>query len=225
MPFGLSIEYMFAVAIVIFLAIGFHEFAHCKFADMAGDPTPRLYGRVTLDLTKHFELWGTIMIVITSITGIGIGWGKPAPMNPSKMKNPRWDHFMAVAAGPLSNVLQACVWAVLLRVTAMVSPGVFEQVPFITMLFTMGVLINIALALFNLIPIGVLDGMWLVGLLMNEQARVKWFQFNRQVGFQGFLGLLLLDQIFLRPTGFSIFGTLLFTPTRFITSFLIGTPM
>jgi len=96
---------MLAIGIVIFLAIGLHEYAHAKVADAAGDPTPSFYGRVTLNLTKHFELMGTIMIIFTSIFGVGIGWGKPVPMNPSKMRNPRWDHFLAVLAGPLTNVL------------------------------------------------------------------------------------------------------------------------
>ena len=75
--------------IVIFFAIGLHEYAHCKMADVAGDPTPRYYGRVTLNLFKHFDPVGTMMIIITTLYGFGIGWGKPAPMDARKMKNPR----------------------------------------------------------------------------------------------------------------------------------------
>src|ERR1019366_3379020 len=95
-----------AQIIVLFFGIGLHEYAHCKFADLAGDPTPRYYGRVTLNLTKHFDPLGTLMMIVSSLTGYGIGWGKPAPINPKKMKNPRIDTFIAVAAGPITNLLQ-----------------------------------------------------------------------------------------------------------------------
>jgi len=67
---------MIATAIILFLGIGLHEYAHCKFADMAGDPTPAYYGRVTLDLTKHFEITGVIMMILTTLTGFGIGFGQ-----------------------------------------------------------------------------------------------------------------------------------------------------
>ena len=102
---GVPPEAILAIGIVIFFGLGLHEYAHAKFADLAGDPTPRYYGRVTLNLFKHFDLLGAIMIAFTAISGFGIGWGKPVPMDPRKMRNPRWDHFVAVAAGPLSNLL------------------------------------------------------------------------------------------------------------------------
>jgi Zn-dependent protease len=113
---------LLAIALTIFLAIGIHEYCHAKFADLAGDPTPRYFGRVTLNLTKHFELMGTIMIIVTSIAGVGIGWGKPVPMDPSKMRNPKWDHFVAVAAGPASNFIQACIFALMIRAGVAMSP-------------------------------------------------------------------------------------------------------
>ncbi len=220
----LDLNYLLASGLVIFLAIGLHEYAHCKIADMAGDPTPRLFGRVTLDLTKHFELWGTIMIIVTTLTGFGIGWGKPAPVNPSKMRNPRWDHFMTVAAGPLSNVLQAAVWAIVFRLILMLAPALIIQDTngFLPTFLQLAVIINIALALFNMIPIGMLDGHWLVGLLMPEPARTRWFQFNRSIGMVFFLVLIFGDQFLEQATGFSLFGTLLIGPTLAITKFLLG---
>ncbi|HTQ10850.1 MAG TPA: site-2 protease family protein, partial [Fimbriimonadaceae bacterium] len=100
----------------MFFAIGLHEYSHCFFADMAGDPTPSYYGRLTLNLFRHFDALGTLAIIISSLTGFGLGWGKPAPITPSKMRNPRWDTFITVAAGPLSNLLQAVVYAFLMRI-------------------------------------------------------------------------------------------------------------
>ena len=196
-----------AIAIVIFLAIGLHEYAHCKFADMAGDPTPGIYGRVTLDLTKHFEPLGTLMMVITTLTGFGIGWGRPAPMDERKMRNPRWDHFAAVAAGPVSNLAQAVVYALALRlllangvvsldgVYAGLTRGRVEGLPaptFLPSLLAIGVITNLSLAIFNLIPLGPLDGHWLVGDLLPPRMRDRWLLWQRKYG-----NLILLALIFI----------------------------
>lgn len=189
---------LLANIVVLFLAIGLHEYAHCKFADMAGDPTPRFYGRVTLNLTKHFEPVGTMMMIITSLAGFGIGWGRAAPANPSKMRNPRWDFFLSVLAGPFSNIVQAVIYAVLFRLA--VKFGVFAGPPpdaiqeFIRAWLVLGVAINLALAFFNLIPFGPLDGHYLLGLLLPERQRHAWFVFNRQIGMAGlFLVVILLQ--------------------------------
>lgn len=214
------VHVMVSIAIVIFLAIGLHEFAHAKFADLAGDPTPGMYGRVTLDLTKHFELMGTIFIVLTTITGFGIGWGKPVPMDPRKMRNPRWDHFVAVAAGPISNLLQAVVYALLFRVFLLV--GVFtpteSAATIIGTFLILGILINVSLFLFNLLPIGPLDGMWLLGTFMPDPMRLSFTRFNQTYGGFLFLGLILFGQ----ATGGGIIRGILEPPSEAIVSFLIG---
>ena len=164
------IEFIIAFGIVIFTAIGFHEYAHCKVADMAGDPTPRSYGRVTLNLTKHFEPTGTMMIIFTMMSGFGIGWGRPAPFNPSLMRNPRWDLLASVIAGPASNILQAAVWAIFLRIALLLPTNVFSTSagPFLSILLLYGVYLNLVLAFFNLIPLGPLDGHWIIGQLLPE---------------------------------------------------------
>ncbi len=185
-------ESMLATGLVIFLAIGLHEYAHCKMADLAGDPTPSYYGRVTLNLTKHFELMGTIMIIITTLTGFGIGWGKPAPMDPRKMRNPKWDFFAAVAAGPISNLLQAVVFAMILR---LVMGAQIEVNTFVGSLLLYGVIVNLSLCFFNLIPLGPLDGHWLLGTFLPENVRLKWILFNRQYGGFLLLGLILFGQM------------------------------
>ena len=192
MPFTIPPpEVILAIAIVIFFAIGLHEYAHCKFAELAGDPTPRLHGRVTLNLTKHFEPAGTFMIVLSSLTGVGIGWGKPAPMNERRMRNPRWDLFAAVAAGPVSNLVQALVYAFALRFALkggmMSIHQLFaalnrEHTSFLAALLTLGVMTNLGLAAFNMIPIGPLDGHWLFGLLLPEKQMILWNQWHRRYG-------------------------------------------
>jgi Zn-dependent protease len=188
-----------ASLIVIFFAIGIHEYAHCKLADAAGDPTPRYYGRVTLNLFKHFDPLGSIMIVITTLSGFGIGWGKPAPMDPRKMRNPRWDFFMAVAAGPISNFLQAVVFALIFRLIIRSAPQLMVtpllRPSFLGILIIMGVYINLGLMFFNLIPLGPLDGHWLVGLLMPEKQRHYWNRWNLQYGMFALFGLILLGNL------------------------------
>ena len=184
----IDFEQIGAILLVIFFAIGIHEYCHAKFADLAGDPTPRAMGRVTLNLFKHFELLGTIMILITAFAGYGIGWGKPVLMDPRNMKNPKWDHFIAVLAGPMSNLVQAAIYAVILR---LLGDAIFT-VPFLTYFFFFGVLINVSLFVFNLIPIGPLDGMWLFGTFLPDKARISWTRFNLSVGQFLFLALVLI---------------------------------
>ena len=189
---------LLAQVLVLFFAIGIHEYAHCKFADLAGDPTPRYYGRVTLNLFKHFEPAGTIMMVVTSLAGFGLGWGRAAPMDSNKMRNPRWDLFTAVLAGPASNFVQAVLYALILRglISAgiVINPGSEIGLFFYSFLF-LGVLTNLGLMAFNLIPFGPLDGHWLVGLMMPERIRLQWFRVNQQIGTFGlFIAVILLQR-------------------------------
>lgn len=175
---------------VIIPAIGLHEYSHAKFADLAGDPTPRKMGRVTLNLFSHFDPLGFFMIVLTAITGFGIGWGKPVMVNPSLMKNPRWDHFISVAAGPLSNVCQACVYGLIFRINLVVG-----MEPVIYNWAILGIAINLSLFAFNLIPLGILDGHWLVGLLLPAQQRQSWYAFNRTYGFGILIAIVLIGPL------------------------------
>lgn len=190
-----------AIAVAIFLAIGIHEYAHAKFADMAGDPTPSMYGRVTLNLVKHFDPVGTIMIILTSLVGVGIGWGRPVPMDPRKMKNPKWDHFVAVLAGPMSNLFQAVIFALLWKgaVSAMGGNDFFGSLQgdfgFVPAMAAWGVWVNLSLFLFNLLPLGPLDGMWLAGTFMSERVRYNWTRWNLSTGQFVFLGLVILGQL------------------------------
>lgn len=208
-------EEILVIAIVIFFAIGLHEYAHCKAADIAGDPTPAFHGRVTLNLTKHFEPLGTLMILITSITGYGIGWGKPAPIDPRKMNNPRWDTFVAVAAGPLSNVIQAGIYAIFLRF-AMIGGAFGPNLQ--SKLLWFGVMINLSLCFFNLIPLGPLDGHWLVGQSLPERPRYYWYRFNRTYGGMILLGVILVGQ----ASGFSLVRLIAGPPVEGTFKFLTG---
>ena len=188
-----AFTYYIATILVILPAIGFHEYAHAKLADLAGDPTPRQQGRVTLNLFKHLDPLGTFMIIVTSLTGFGIGWGRPVMVDPCKMHNPRWDHFWSVAAGPISNLLQAAAYALIWRV--LLHSGSFQDSHFLTTVIFLGVMINLALCFFNLIPIGPLDGHWLVGAFLKDKQRLAWYRWNAMAGGFFLIAFILMGQV------------------------------
>lgn len=212
---------------IVLWALGIHEYSHAKFADLAGDPTPRMMGRVTLNPFKHLDPIGSILIVLSSLSGIGFGWGKPVLVRPDKMRNPRWDHFVSVLAGPLSNFMQAIFFALLLRAAMMGGAVTRMEISDVLLrdshhalatLLIMGVLINVSLCLFNLIPLGPLDGHWLVGAFLPEPTRSKWYTFNRGIG-----GLLFLILVFI-PSGsqFDLLGRFFYPLVIRVFAFLIG---
>ncbi|WP_027459368.1 site-2 protease family protein [Deinococcus murrayi] len=144
------------VAAALALSLTVHEFAHAWTADRLGDPTPRRFGRVTLNPGKHLDPFGTLLLLIA-----GFGFAKPVPINPNNLG--RWGTLWATAAGPLSNILIALLCAVLL---AVLPPTNLVAVILLTVLS-----VNIVLAVFNLIPIPLLDGSRILGALVPSLGR------------------------------------------------------
>ena len=138
-------------------------------ADRLGDPTARLQGRLTMNPIKHIDPVGSIIVpLLTSMAGFTFGWAKPVPYNPYNLKNKRRGEFLIAAAGPLSNLVIALIFGLIIRFT-------FTSVvtPFIE-IFQYIVLINIVLAVFNLIPIPPLDGSKLLfSFLPNQYGKVR----------------------------------------------------
>lgn len=143
--------------LVILFSLSVHECAHAITAYWAGDDTARLLGRITLNPISHIDPIGTIALpVLLAITGMPVfGWARPVPVNPSRLKRDYWMVLVAVA-GPISNVLIAIAAAIIMRITIMAGGTDLHDV-----VFTLGylfIIINILLAIFNMLPIPPLDG-------------------------------------------------------------------
>ena len=144
----------FIVSIVILImSVVIHELSHGYTAELLGDPTPRLQGRLTLNPLKHLEVFGSLIVpLITSIAGFTFGWAKPVQWNPYNVKNKRWGELLIALAGPVSNLLIAVAFGLVLRA---IGPSLSES--FIQISFYV-IAINIVLAVFNMVPIPPLDG-------------------------------------------------------------------
>src|SRR5262245_23396528 len=165
----MSIDIYFGIIqfIVLLLSLSVHESAHAWTADRLGDPTARYLGRVSLNPLVHADLFGTIIFPIIGLfSGLMFGWAKPVPVNLSRLRNPKRDHMIVAAAGPISNVLMATVLFACLIVMKSISTdaaSVVREVAFYRFLGTgsflvpliavayQGVIINVVLAVFNLI--------------------------------------------------------------------------
>jgi len=172
------------LAIIFSLLIGItvHECAHAYVADKLGDPTARLKGRISLNPKRHLDFLGTLMMVISGLSGVGFGWGKPVPINPYNFKKPTRDEFLVAIAGPASNFAIAYILGFIIKLE-IVDQGSFFQIFFLS-----AIQLNIGLMIFNLIPIPPLDGSSIIGILFPK----TWANHRKKIEQYGSIILLLL---------------------------------
>ncbi|MFH0749763.1 MAG: site-2 protease family protein [Candidatus Gottesmanbacteria bacterium] len=167
--------YEFVAIIIAFVsALTIHEFAHAWVSDRLGDPTARLLGRLTLNPKVHLDPIGTLMILFAPF-----GWAKPVPFDPFNLRNPRRDTALISLAGPATNLIGAGAASLILRLVLMIplSSTLWFLAPVVTLVATtlaMFVILNINLAIFNLIPIHPLDGFKIVEGILPERASRQW---------------------------------------------------
>ncbi len=163
------------------LAIVFHEWAHAYVATRFGDPTAKEQGRLSLNPSVHMDLFGTVIFPLISIMmgGIMFGWAKPVPVNPRYFKDVRRSIFWVSFAGPGANIILGVFSALFLAVMVTKIPqDFFFYAVFIKML-NQSVIINIILAVFNLIPFPPLDGSKMVASFLSYHQQIKYEELQR----------------------------------------------
>jgi len=152
--------------VAFLVAIDVHEFSHALVANLQGDVTAKQQGRLSLNPIRHLDPFGTILLLIMVVSGFGIGWGKPVPVNPVNLRNGRHSMAMVSVAGVCANLLTAVVCGFLIR-SHIVSGGLAYV--FLQALIT----ISLSLAVFNLLPIFPLDGFNVVVNVLPRELGTK----------------------------------------------------
>jgi Zn-dependent protease len=166
-------------ALGLVLSLTIHEFAHAWTAEKLGDSTPRLQGRVTLNPLAHLDPLGTVLLLLTRF-----GWGKPVHFDPSNLENPLRDSALIALAGPASNISIAVLLAVIVRTGLL-------PFPLLDFVLVQVALINLVLAVFNLIPVHPLDGSKIILPLLPRGLAIEYEDFMHQYGMFVLLALIL----------------------------------
>jgi Zn-dependent protease len=196
-----------------------HEVVHGWIAEKLGDPTARNAGRLTLNPIPHIDLvWTIIMpMLLYFTTGFVVGGAKPVPINPYNFKNPKRDMALSSLAGPSVNMLMAILFAFVLRVIipimeSIIPTKIWEQTALpVTLMLGAGAVINVILAIFNMIPIPPLDGSRIVYWLLPDKQAALYYRLEP---FGIFILIALLS--------FRILGTIIWPIIVFILYILLG---
>jgi len=210
----MNIQSLLLIAPPILLALTFHEYAHAYVAHRYGDDTAQKSGRLTLNPLRHLDPLGTIMIFL-----VQFGWAKPVPVNPYNLRNPKKDMLWISAAGPLSNMLLALISGLSFRLfsdSAMIADRDSLTGLLVIMVF-LSLKINLALAIFNIIPIAPLDGSKILYGLLPPGFGKMILAIERYGPFI-LIGLI----IFGRATGVSILGGLIWPFVDFFSKLFAG---
>lgn len=176
---GIDLTEILIVLVVLISSLSVHEAAHAFAADRLGDPTARHLGRLSLNPAVHVDPIGTLLFpLIAFMTGVPlIGWAKPVPVDPRYLKHPKRDFALIAAAGPASNLVMAGLGAIVLEIARSASgPGDIVggalTGPLGALFFTFTI-VNVLLAVFNMIPVPPLDGgNVLLGVLPPGPSRI-----------------------------------------------------
>ncbi len=171
----MELNFIFSIAVLIFSVV-FHEIAHGYAAYFLGDPTAKLSGRLSVNPIKHIDPLGSVIFpsIAFMLGGVIFGWAKPVPVNTYNLRHGKWGEAIVAFAGPVSNLLIATVFALFLRFDPSFMTSSAEY--FASYI----VLINISLAVFNLVPIPPLDGSRIIYAVLPWHLAEKVRRFEQQ---------------------------------------------
>jgi len=211
-----DLEIKDAVLFVINIVMGFtiHEYAHARVAAELGDETPHEQHRLTLNPIAHISIVGFVMILFA-----GFGWAKPVQIDAEKYRNPRLGYALVAVAGPLSNLLLACLSAGLFRLLYRFSGQVFvsdQAFTLVSRFFLWATWINVMLGVFNLLPVPPLDGSRLIHAFVPSKydSVIKWY-------FR--IGSYVLLAIIVATAVFDVSLLPILPVTRLVSKWLLGT--
>lgn len=183
------VAFWLAYILAIYFAIVLHEISHAFVATKLGDPTPKMSKRLSFNPVNHFDLWGIFCFLI-----VGFGWAKPVPVNPLNFRNYNRGRRLVAISGVITNLILAIFFSAFYYFfyeTLVTSGNLFLQ--FLAYLFMFGTVINLSLAVFNLIPIYPLDGFNFLSTFFKADNR--FIQFMQRFG-SIFLLILIISPLF-----------------------------
>ena len=209
MLFRLPMEVLIILLPILIFSLCFHEFSHGYIAYRLGDHTAARSGRLTLNPLAHLDPIGSLMILF-----VGFGWAKPVPVNPINFSNPRVDMMKVAFAGPASNLILAFIAGLMIRLTnysELMNNGILYQTLYV---FSF---INIALAVFNMLPVAPLDGSQIFGNMISKtNPELAWKL--QMYGPKILMGLILIGIV----TPFSLLGTIMMPFIKFFLFLFAG---
>lgn len=177
-------------ALPVLFAITVHEVAHGWVAKQLGDPTAMMLGRLTLNPLKHIDPIGTVLVPLVLILAGGVifGWAKPVPIAADNLHHPKRDMALVAAAGPLANLIMACIWALIMKLALLLPSGLVNLALPLTYMGGAGITINVILMVLNLLPVPPLDGSRVVAGFLPDPLAWKFSRIEQY----GLIILLLL---------------------------------
>ena len=209
-----QIQEAFIMAPPILFALSFHEFSHGYVAWRYGDPTAKNLGRLTLNPLVHLDPVGTLMLFL-----VHFGWAKPVPVDYRNLRNPRQDMLWIALAGPVSNIFLALITGIIIRIIGSENMAIYSINPIsiLKIMLIYSLKINLALAVFNLIPIPPLDGGRILRGLLPHRYDPMLDQIER-VGPMALMGLIVIGMV----SGISIFGFIIWPFVDFFSYIFAG---
>ena len=196
MLLSLPPQVLIILAFCLIFALTFHEFGHAYTAHLCGDDTAKAAGRMSLNPLVHLDLFGSLMVLI-----VGFGYARPVPVNPNNYRVRNADFYIA-SAGPLMNLLLGIIGAFLYGLLAQNSITILAGVPLLFLL-KLFIIINFNLFLFNLIPLGPLDGNSVFPHFLPPNLRIRYQHWNFRYGSYALVGLVLLSILLPNFSAFS----------------------